>query len=331
MKKHYLVNPVAGRGRRAVEIIERIKEECAKREDSSLYITKNSSDAEKYCREISALPGEHRFIVCGGDGTIGEALNGIAGRENASLAVIPIGTGNDFVRNFCKNDSDRDLFFDLDAQNEGEEVLSDYLEVTVNGIDKKMSVNMLNAGFDCEIADKVNEMRSNKLVPPKFAYVAALIQKFAKKPTIRAKIEVDGETFEMDERILIAIGNGGYCGGGFNAASKAELSDGLTDICIVKNVTRMDILRLIGSYKAGTHLENEKILPFFTYRKCKNIKMTFEKPQKVCFDGEIDVCETLDINNINRGFRLVLPKGIDTGAFYKEITEAEEEKEALTV
>ena len=331
MKKHYLVNPVAGRGRRAVEIIERIKAECEKNSDLSIYITKSSSDAERYCREISELPGEHRFIVCGGDGTIGEALNGIAGHDNASLAVIPIGTGNDFVRNFCTKDGDEETFFDLDAQSDGEEVCLDYLEVTVNGDKKKLSVNMLNTGFDCEVADKVNEMRSNKLIPPKFAYSAALVQKFALKPTVKAEITVDGEIFEMGERMLVAAGNGSFCGGGFKAAPIASLTDGLIDLCIVRNIKRTDFLKLVGPYKAGTHLDNEKIAGFFDYRQCKYVKIVFDAPRKVVFDGETDVCEFLEIRNVQKGVRFVIPKGLDISRFAEASEEKEEEKEALTV
>jgi len=329
MKRHYLINPVAGSGKRAVEIIEKIKAECAANEDSTLYITKNSSDAERYCAEISRLPGEHRFIVCGGDGTAGEALNGIAGRENSSLAIVPIGTGNDFVRNFCNEEKDKTLFFDLDAISEGCDYYVDYLDVTVNGETRKLSINMLNTGFDSEVADKMNGLRKNKLVPQKFAYIAALVQKFATKPTVKAEIVVDGEVFDMQERMLIAMGNGAYCGGGFKAAAKAELADGLIDACIVRNVKRVEFLKLVGPYKAGKHLEDERIAPFFTYKKCKNIKITFDKPQKVSFDGEIEVCETLDINIVPRGLKITLPRGIDASGLEKCTSSAEEKEVAL--
>ena len=295
MKRHFLVNPVAGRGKRAVETIEKVKELCARDEDSSIYITKSSSDAEKYCGEISTLPGEHLFIVCGGDGTICEALNGIAGKENSYLGVIPIGTGNDFVRNFCKKDGDREFFFDVDAQVNGEDVFADYLDVTINGVSRKMSVNMLNSGFDSEVADRVNQIRLNKLVPPKLAYIYALVQKFVSKPTVRSSVEIDGEVFDNSERILMAIGNGAYCGGGFKAATKASLNDGLIDFCMVQNTGRLNIAKLVGSYKKGTHLEMKKLNYLFTYRQCKHVKITFEKPQKVAFDGEIELCESLEM------------------------------------
>lgn len=311
MNIHYLINPVAGRGVRAVETIETIKKECSKSEKSTMYITKGNGDAEKYCSEISALPGEHRFIVCGGDGTLGEAVNGIEGKENCSVAVIPIGTGNDFVRNFCKSEGDLECFLDIEKQSRGTDVLLDCLDVKIDGVGRKLSLNMLNTGFDSEVADKVNSMRDNKLVPPRVAYLSAIAQKFVSKPTVTASIEIDGERIEQTERMIIAIGNGGYCGGGFRAAPRAHLSDGLIDVCLVKNVTRREFLKLVGAYKKGTFLEDMKASPYFIYRQCKSIKVMFEKARKVSFDGETEHCGMIEVENRPASVRFTLPEGID--------------------
>ncbi len=311
MNNYFIVNPVAGKGKSIVSAIEKIKEECSNRDDTTIYLTKGIGDAERFCRETAALPGEHRFIVCGGDGTVCEALNGIIGNDNASLAIVPVGTGNDFVRNFYSRKEEKDLFFDPCAQLDGEEVLIDYLDVTIDNSSKKYSLNMLNSGFDSEVADRVNVLRGNKFIPAKFAYIYSLIEKFFQKPTVTATITVDGEEPDSKEKLLIAIGNGKFCGGGFKAAPKAMLCDGVMDLCAVTNIGRIKFLGLVGNYKKGTHLDNEKLKKLFTYRQCKQIEIAFDKPQKVVFDGETVVCEHLLIKNVNRKLRLNLPKGID--------------------
>lgn len=328
MNIHYLINPVAGRGVRAVETIEKIKKECSKNEKNTMYITKGNGDAEKYCSEISALPGEHRFIVCGGDGTLCEAINGIEGKENCSVAVIPIGTGNDFVRNFCKEEGDLENFFDIEKQSNGTDVLLDCLDVKIDGVGRKLSLNMLNTGFDSEVADKVNSMRDNKLVPPKVAYVSAIAQKFVSKPTVKANIEIDGEKLGCDERMIVAIGNGGYCGGGFNAAPKAHLSDGLIDVCMVRNVTRREFLKLVGAYKNGTFLDSAKTSKYFIYRQCKSIKVMFEKVRKVSFDGETENCGMIEVENRPLSVRFTLPEGIDILGLKKYVSELRREEMA---
>jgi tetratricopeptide (TPR) repeat protein len=67
----------------------------------------------------------------------------------------------------------------------------------------------------------------------------------------------DGQIIEKP-LTLTAIANGMFCGGGFKAAPLARLNDGLLDICSIDKVSKTSFIQLVGSYKAGTYLENEK-------------------------------------------------------------------------
>lgn len=310
MKKHFVINPAAGRGKYMYSVIEKVRTRSENPLDFSVYVTGQIGDAEKYCREISELPGEHLFIVCGGDGTICEALNGIDGKDNCALAVMPAGTGNDFIRNFYGTNEEKELFSDVDAQFCGEEILCDYMVVTIDGERTKLAINMLNSGLDSEVGVRVNELRGKKMVPQKLAYYYGLIEQFIKKPHVNARVTVDGEEIFDGEKILIAIGNGAYCGGGFKAATKASLSDGLLDVCIIDNVTRLQFLQLVGSYKKGTHLENKAAEGLITYLQCREIKVEYAAPQKVVFDGEVEVCNSISVCVSDKPVRVFLPKGI---------------------
>lgn len=117
MKTVFLLNPKAGKGRG----LDKIKEAVARASqelntEAGAYLTKSVGDAEKFAR-LASLEAETkgekvRLIACGGDGTLNEVLNGVMGFDSASVGVMPIGTGNDFVRNF----SDTDSFLDVCAQ-----------------------------------------------------------------------------------------------------------------------------------------------------------------------------------------------------------------------
>lgn len=310
MKKHFVINPAAGRGKYMYSVIEKVRTRSENPLDFSVYVTGQIGDAEKYCREISEFPGEHLFIVCGGDGTICEALNGIDGKDNCALAVMPAGTGNDFIRNFYGTNEEKELFSDVDAQFEGEEILCDYMVVTIDGERTKLAINMLNSGLDSEVGVRVNELRGKKMVPQKLAYYYGLIEQFIKKPHVNARVTVDGDEIFDGEKILIAIGNGAYCGGGFKAATKASLSDGLLDVCIIDNVTRLQFLQLVGSYKKGTHLEHKAAKGLITYLQCRDIKVEYAAPQKVVFDGEVEVCNSISVRVSDKPVRVFLPKGI---------------------
>lgn len=310
MKKHFVINPAAGRGKYMYSVIEKVRTRGDNQLDFSVYVTGQIGDAEKYCREISELPGEHLFIVCGGDGTICEALNGIEGRENCALAVMPAGTGNDFIRNFYNTNEEKELFSDVDAQFAGEEILCDYMEVIIDGERRKLAINMLNSGLDSEVGVRVNEIRGKKVVPQKLAYYYGLIEQFIKKPHVNARVTVDGKELFDGEKILIAIGNGAYCGGGFKAATKASLCDGLLDVCIVDNVTRLQFIDLVGSYKKGTHLEHKRAKDLITYLQCREITVEYANPQNVVFDGEAEVCNSICVRVSEKPVRVFLPKGV---------------------
>ena len=109
--------------------------------------------------------------------------------------------------------------------------------------------------------------------------------------------------------MLTAIGNGRYCGGGFNAVPEALLDDGLIDIAIIKKISRLTFIGLVGSYQKGTYLTNEKAMQYITYKKVPHFRMEFEEPIPICIDGEIKGAKTIDFSVIRNGFNFVVPKG----------------------
>ena len=102
MQHYFLINPAAGKGNLYRHLDGEIRTYCDQKEiDYEIYYTKGVGDAEDYIRRACEKNGgELRFFACGGDGTLNEAANGVAGFNHASVGVIPTGTGNDFVRNF---------------------------------------------------------------------------------------------------------------------------------------------------------------------------------------------------------------------------------------
>jgi diacylglycerol kinase family enzyme len=195
---------------------------------------------------------------------------------------------------------------------------------------------MLNSGLDSEVGVRVNELRGKKLIPQTLAYYYGLVEQFIKKPNVNAKVTVDGEELFDGEKILIAIGNGAYCGGGFKAATKASLCDGLLDVCIVDNITRLQFIDLVGSYKKGTHLEHKRVKHLITYLKCREITVEYSKPQNVVFDGEVEVCNSIRVRIPENPVRVFIPKGVPSylrgvGEFEDEgVVESDVAEEATT-
>ena len=98
MKTVFIVNPKAGQGKDTEKFIADIKRIADKLNlDTEIYRTKAVGDATVFVRDYCEKYGVARFIACGGDGTLGEVVNGAIEHNEAEVGIIPLGTGNDFA------------------------------------------------------------------------------------------------------------------------------------------------------------------------------------------------------------------------------------------
>ena len=317
MKHYFVVNPSAGKGNKVSDLVDKINSACeARGVEYEIYETKAVGDAEKFVKSICSKYENSdtvcRFYACGGDGTVNECINGVAEHETNEVAVIPIGTGNDFVRNF----GDADTFCDINAQLDAISSKCDVLKY--NG---RYCMNVANIGLDCEVAARTAILKSHALVPSKMAYIFGLVGEFIKKSGIKFRCKVDGVD-KGEKRLLLAFfANGGFYGGGFHAAPLAELKDGLIDVCFINYVSRITFLGLVGKYKKGTHLEIKNRDKIFEYIKCREIEIEFDKTERVCIDGEIETCEKLRIEIIRDKINFAVPAVFARSVFGQDLVQ----------
>ena len=101
MKHVFVINPAAGKGKALGIIKPQIDEICKKHAlDYEIYVTEKKNDGIEFVERRAKSGEELRFYACGGDGTLYEVVNGAFGYKNAQVAVIPLGSGNDFIRLF---------------------------------------------------------------------------------------------------------------------------------------------------------------------------------------------------------------------------------------
>jgi YegS/Rv2252/BmrU family lipid kinase len=303
MKHIYLINPAAGRQDATEALSEKIRAAYAMAQDIQLeiYRTTGVGDATRYVRQCcEQYPDEQlRFYACGGDGTFSEVASGAVGFANAAVGLIPSGTGNDFMRGFFG----ADRFMNIEAQRDGEVIHLDMIRCN-----HMYGVNLLNIGFDCEVVVKTSEIKRSKLVPRGMAYGMGVASTLIRKPGVRVSISIDDGATQTKELLLCAIGNGARYGGGFTPLPFASMRDGLLDLCMVKNVSRTTFVKLVGTYKKGTHVvpQNAEILE---YLRCRHVHMTFADPQNVCMDGEVRKMTECDIEVVPGALHFVLPVG----------------------
>ena len=309
MKTVFVINPKAGQGKGVEKLINSIKNITKENGfDTEIYITKAISDAETFVKEYCNAKGPARFIACGGDGTLNEVINGTMGCHDAEVGILPMGTGNDFCRNF---DTDCD-FYDIKAQITGDAEKCDIIRYTTTLGGKTLvryGVNMFNIGFDCNVADMSADMKKKPLVSGSMAYFLSIFVTLIKKKGANLKIELDGKTVHKGPLLLTSIANGVFCGGGIKSNPTASLYDGRFDINIINDIRRIKILNVLPHYMKGTHMEKIKnVEKIITNTKGKLLTITpVEGKMRICVDGEITDAGKTEFEVLNSAFNFVVP------------------------
>lgn len=305
MKTIFIVNPEAGQGKNIKEFINEINTIASNlRSDVEVYTTKCVGDARNFTENYCKNNGAVRFIACGGDGTLNEVINGAIEFENAEIGVIPLGTGNDFCKNFDKSSD----FKNISSQILGKTVKCDAIKYK-NDIETGYCVNMFNIGFDCNVADLTADIKKRPLISGPFAYFLSIIISLIKKSGADLKIELDGEIKHDGALLLTSIANGSYCGGGIMSNPLASFNDGSINVNIIRNISRLKFISLLPAYMKGTFLKMKNINSIISSLHCKNIIITpKDNKMRLCIDGEIKNATKTEFNIIHNAFNFVVPK-----------------------
>ena len=308
MKTVFVINPKAGKKKDVEKLKNHILSEAEKlNKEAEVYVTESVGDAEVFAREYLKNHGKARFIACGGDGTLSELVNGIYGFEGAEAGVMPMGSGNDFCRNFPGDCP----FGDVGAQLLGSTTECDLIRYTTStsrGTKVGYCVNMFNIGFDCNVADTTNTLKSKTFISGSIAYILSIFFILAKKKGASLTIDMDGKRVHSGQLLLTAIANGCFCGGGVKSNPVARVDDGIIDVNIVNNVSRLTFLSKLPYYMKGTHTELKNIEKIITAHRCRTMTITPESgTMRLCVDGEIIDAGRTEIEIVKRGFNFVLP------------------------
>lgn len=292
MEHVFIINPVAGKGTGAHGLQQQIEGVMTDLgQPYEIYVTQFPGDGEQYtarrCRQHEAAcrqapqsdESKLRFYACGGDGTLNEVANGVAGcsLEQVSITVYPCGTGNDFIKNF----STAAKFTDLRAL-----VFAKDRKIDLLKINQRYAINVCNIGFDAEIAYHMNKFKKLPFVQGSMAYTISIFYCLLKKTWYPFDLEIDGKSMNGDY-LLTALANGRYYGGAYQAAPKAEVSDGFIDYIGVLKMSRFKMLSVLRLYKEGLHLDSPKIKDLIQYSKCRQLTLQSKEPVPVSLDGDI--------------------------------------------
>ena len=240
--------------------------------------TGSAEEAENAAQEWT----EGLLIVAGGDGTITRIVNGL-GRagfpESVTLALLPMGTGNDLASTLAvPEDTDGaietiqgDLVRELDI-----------IRVHHEGDENRFLINVATGGIGARTTDEADDEMKQRW--GKAAYFVSALETARDFDVQEVRLTLDGEERQV-RAVNIAVGNGRYAGGGWPAAPRANPEDGLIDLVIIEDVGVSGILTLIpAALSDSDYLDREGV--FFV--RAKEIRIDTESSDfEFTVDGEV--------------------------------------------
>ncbi len=296
MKHLFIINPAAGSRDRTEQYKMQIDAICQARGLAyEIAVSKAPGNCAELARQAAKTGEEYRIYACGGDGTLNEVVSGVAGFPNVAVTMFVGGSGNDFVKIFGDTEPFRDLKQLLDCKE------TEFDLISCNG---DMSLNICSVGLDARIGTDVANYKRIPLLSGFRAYAASTVVNVIRGIAEHYVVEIDGERIDGEQTLICAC-NGRYYGGGFNPVPEADPTDGLMDVLLVKKVSRLQVAKVIGKYKAGRYKE---LLHLARYFKTKSLRIICDKPTSINLDGELRTAEVIDISIAREKLRFFYPK-----------------------
>lgn len=254
--------------------------------------------------------GIKRIIIIGGDGTLNEVVNGIfscssSARADVSIGMIPIGTGNDWRRSLSLPE---DPYQAAKTILDGRTVSHDVGTISSSeesATKLRYFINVAGIGFDANVAHAVNiDKDSGKR--GRFLYIKNLLASLIKSKVIKYHIQIDGKSY--DKKIFsMCVGIGKYNGGGMMQLPNAIVDDGLFDITMIENISKLAIVMNIKNLFDGSFVKHHKVN---TYR---GKKLIIESDEVIVSetDGESSGKSPFEFNILPRALKVIVPESFE--------------------
>jgi YegS/Rv2252/BmrU family lipid kinase len=218
------------------------------------------SEQPGHLRELARAAverGATLLVAVGGDGTVNEVANGLVGAESAELAIIPRGTGGDFVRTFGIPSKLEDAARVALA---GRTRTIDLGRAAYRAWDgepgESYFANIASAGMSGAVAKRTNEA-TRAPFGGKVAYLWSTVVVFARWRNTEVQVTVDGEA-RSGPMFDVIVANCRYLAGGMKICPDAEPDDGLLDVLLIGDVGKLDLALTMPKIYRGTHLPHPK-------------------------------------------------------------------------
>lgn len=260
MKFIFVRNPIAGNDNQE-KIFSRIKSTFRQLDDEMiLEETHCHGDATRIAREASEKYGSDCIVVsCGGDGTVHEIANGLAGTDTPMM-ILPLGTGNDFAKKIygTKKINVENVIKSFGLYNG--KIKYDVKPIDLIDYNGEKCINVMSFGLDTVVETIGKKIAGKASFLGHQAYNVAIIPAVSKPLHYFVSydincVDADGNEYKILETnkdyVLFAICNASYYGGGYCPAPNSVLDDGILDYVLVDGTSLAKALPLIPKYSKG--------------------------------------------------------------------------------
>jgi diacylglycerol kinase (ATP) len=285
-----ILNPAAGRDAaagQALLINSRLRDRY---ESLEIVLTVAAGDCEAAARRAVEDGCEHLFIG-GGDGTLNEALNGVAsvdgGLARTVFGLLPLGTGNDFARA---------LGIPTETEPALEVVLGGRtLPVDVGTVNGRCFVNVSAGGFMAEVSEAVTPQM--KSLAGRLAYLVGGAQTLLEFEPVGLTLTSEPGAAHIEMGMYaFAVCNSRLVGGGRLIAPHAIVDDGLLDICVIDAMPTMEFVGLLRQVSTGGHVEDPRV----HYVQASRATLSFDRSVRLNTDGEVLEARTCEYGILPR-------------------------------
>jgi YegS/Rv2252/BmrU family lipid kinase len=284
-----IANPAAGGGRSGKLLDSALTRLRSAGLDVEVATTRGPGDATEIARTAYGR-GQRNFIAVGGDGTSYEVVNGLfpeaVGKEPPTLAFLPLGTGNSFLRDF----NDRGVEHAIESLISNKSHPCDVMRMRHrDGV--LYYINLLSMGFSADVATLRARRFSTWGELGYFTSIFLTLARFNRRP-FPVRI---GEQKNFDDRrcLFVTFNNSKFTGGTMMIAPKAQVDDGLIEYVRWGPIGRLGLIRNLPGLYDGTHIQH----PLAERKAVRRVEFKLDAPVDVMVDGEVLSlhCEELDV------------------------------------
>ena len=281
-----IVNPTAGSPEHVRSWQERVESLA---EDCPVRVTSHSGEAEALARR-AAKEGFTRIVAAGGDGTVNQVANGIAG-SGAALGVLPMGTVNVFALELGLPLHSLQLCWEIVTG-------ANVRLVDLPSANGKYFVQLAGVGLDAQVVKETSLAFKRSFGP--LSYLISAAQIAARQPP---KLFIESENTPVEEGSFVLIGNGRFYGGPFPFFKHAIIDDGLFDVVVFKRLGYLEIIKYLQDVVFSSDIK----VPEIEYFQTRKLRVTSEQDVPLELDGELAGNCPVDFRIRERALRVLAP------------------------